>query len=70
MSNLTQLETKQTKKFGVVTRALAGVCHDCSICTFGERHPKTTFGKVMRWHRKWCPAWAAHTKVYGKKPLS
>ncbi|HUU17978.1 MAG TPA: hypothetical protein VMW72_12565 [Sedimentisphaerales bacterium] len=19
---------------------------------------------------KWCPAWAAHTKVYGEKPLS
>jgi hypothetical protein len=25
---------------------------------------------LMTWHRTWCPAWAAHTKVYGLKDLS
>jgi len=37
--------------------------------SIADRKPNSTFGKVMRWHRKWCPAWVAHTKVYGDSPL-
>jgi hypothetical protein len=56
--------------FGVGTKILAGVCHNCGICPYANRKPNTPFEKLMRWHRNWCPAWAAHTKVYGVKNLS
>jgi hypothetical protein len=55
---------------GVTTKVLAGVCHNCGICPFAARKPDSKFAGVMRWHRTWCPAWNAHTKVYGEKPLA
>ena len=57
-------------KSGIVTNILASVCHNCEICPYANRKPDSAFEKLMRWHRKWCPAWAAHRKVYGVKPLS
>ncbi|MHC4792509.1 MAG: hypothetical protein ACYS8Y_13970 [Planctomycetota bacterium] len=62
--------TQEKTEFGIITKMLAGMCHNCGICAYADRKPNSTFGKLMRWHRKWCPAWAAHTKVYGEKPLS
>ena len=62
--------TQEEAHLGIITKMLAGVCHNCGICAYAEKKPNSTFGKLMRWHRKWCPAWAAHTKVYGEKPLS
>ena len=66
------MNTSEQKKdqFGVVTNALAGVCHNCEICPYAAKRPDSAFEKLMRWHRKWCPAWAAHTKVYCVKSLS
>ena len=61
--------TTSADQFSTLTRALAGVCHNCGICSFAEKRPESAFGKLMRWHRGWCPAWAAHTRVYGEKPL-
>ncbi len=58
------------RQFGITTRALARFCHGCGICPYAARRPGTPFEKVMRWHRTWCPAWAAHTKVYGAKALT
>jgi hypothetical protein len=58
-----------TEQFSALTRGLAGVCHHCGICPFAERKPDSAFGRLMRWHRTWCPAWAAHTRVYGVIPL-
>ena len=58
------------KQNGTTTKILAEVCHNCGICPFADKKPNSTFGKVMHWHRTWCPAWAAHTKIYGRKPLS
>jgi hypothetical protein len=58
------------KQNGIPTKILADICHQCGICPFADKKPNSTFGKVMRWHRTWCPAWAAHTKIYGRKPLS
>lgn len=55
---------------GVTTKVLAGICHKCGICPFAARKPDSAFDRVMRWHRTWCPAWNAHTKVYGEKPLA
>jgi hypothetical protein len=57
-------------QFGLVSNALANVCHNCELCPYAAKRPNSIFEKLMRWHRKWCPAWAAHTKVYGVKSLS
>ena len=56
-------------EFSPVTRALANFCHNCEICPFANKKPNSAFERLMRWHRTWCPAWAAHTKVYGLKSL-
>jgi len=67
----TETEQKQLKnQFGTGTRLLATMCHHCNICPHADRRPDSNFGRLMRWHRGWCPAWAAHGKVYGRKPLS
>lgn len=58
------------RQFGITTRALAGFCHNCGICPYANRKPGSPFERLMRWHRTWCPAWGAHTKVYGVKDLS
>jgi len=52
-----------------ISKSLADMCHNCNICTSANKRPNSTYGKIMRWHRQWCPAWAAHTKVYGEKSL-
>ncbi len=57
------------KKYNIVTKGLSNLCHRCEICAYADRKPSSSFGKVMRWHRTWCPAWAAHTMVYGEKSL-
>ena len=58
------------RQYGTGTQVLAGICHKCQVCPYADRKPDSSFGKLMRWHRTWCPAWAAHNKVYGRKPLS
>jgi len=69
------METSENKlqekeQFGLATRAWAGLCHNCGICRFANKKPDSSFGKVMHWHRTWCPGWNSHTKVYGVKSLS
>ena len=66
----TKKSTQEVQQFDLGTRALASVCHNCGICPYANRKSDSAFNKVMRWHRKWCPAWAAHIKAYGEKPLS
>ena len=53
----------------LLTRGLAGFCHNCGICAYANKKKGSAFEKTMRWHRTWCPAWAAHTRVYGPKKL-
>ena len=65
----TENSGQEKKQFAKGTQLLAGMCHNCSMCTYADRRPNSVFGKFMRWHRTWCPAWAAHTKVYGEKTL-
>lgn len=64
------LEMETTTSPGPLTLTLATVCHGCGICARAERKPTSAFGRLMRWHRKWCPAWAAHSRVYGPKLLT
>jgi hypothetical protein len=59
-----------SRQHGMATRALAHVCHSCGICPYAARRPGTPFERLMRWHRTWCPAWSAHTRVYGVKALA
>ena len=66
----TDLSRNDHREFGVMTRALASLCHRCGICASAARRPGSPFGKTMRWHRSWCPAWKAHSKVYGEKQLT
>jgi hypothetical protein len=66
----TENRLQKKPQFGIITRSLAGFCHHCGICSYANRKPNSAFEKVMRWHRTWCPAWAAHSKVYGVKDLS
>ena len=66
----TSRSNERSQEYGAVTRALAGFCHSCSICPYAATKPNTAFERVMRWHRTWCPAWSAHTRVYGLKPLA
>jgi hypothetical protein len=66
----TDNNTQEEKQFGLVTRIIARSCHNCKMCSHIDRKPDSALGKLMRWHRTWCPAWSAHTKVYGEKPLS
>lgn len=56
-------------EFGPATRAWAGLCHSCGICSWASRRPDSSIEKVMRWHRTWCPGWKSHTLVYGEKQL-
>ncbi len=53
-----------------INKLLGSMCHKCGICTYADKKPMSLFGKFMRWHRQWCPAYAAHIKIYGKKDLS
>ena len=65
----TSSSARGDNQFNVLTRALAGFCHRCRICSLASTKPDSGFDKVMRWHRTWCPGWISHTKVYGEKPL-
>ena len=65
----TNYNLKEKKQAGLATGILAAFCHSCRICPYAAQRPDSSFEKLMRWHRKWCPAWAAHTKVYGVKDL-
>ncbi len=64
------MQSAMNAEYGTVTRSLATFCHHCGICAYANKRPGSSFERLMRWHRKWCPAWAAHTKVYGKKHLA
>ena len=57
--------TQARDQYGFVTQLLAGACHKCKICPYADKKPDAAFGRLMRWHRSWCPAWAAHITVFG-----
>ena len=63
-------DTSKNELHGFGTRAWSTLCHNCGICKFANKKPKSSFNKIMVWHRTWCPGWASHTKVYGVKSLS
>jgi hypothetical protein len=65
-----ELNEKTKTQYGITTKILAEVCHKCEICPFADKSLKSFFGKIMRWHRTWCPTWAAFTKIYARKLLS
>ena len=63
-------KSPKDEQSGILTRSWAGLCHHCSICAYANKKQGSSFEKLMRWHRTWCPGWAGHTKVYGVKNLS
>jgi hypothetical protein len=66
----TRTSVRDSRPPGVATRIMAGVCHRCGICPYAAKKPSSNLNTVMRWHRSWCPAWKAHTRVYGEKSLA
>jgi len=64
------VEFLNREDFGFVARKLADWCHDCSLCSYSGKKPDTAFGRLMEWHRGWCPAWAARIRLYGDEELS
>ncbi len=62
--------SQKNEQFGIITRSWAGLCHHCMICAYAHKKQGSSFEKLMRWHRTWCPGWAGHSKVYGVKDLS
>jgi hypothetical protein len=62
------METKTAEK--PWTLPLANFCHQCPVCDRAERRPRSLFGRFMRWHRMWCPAWKAHIEIYGPKSFA
>jgi hypothetical protein len=68
--NTSEYDVRKQEQFGFTTRMLAEMCHNCGICARANKSPNSAFEKLMRWHRTWCPAWAAHTQVYGERTLS
>ena len=64
-----QSTEQNNSQHGFMTKAWAGLCHNCEICQFAHKKQGSNFEKVMRWHRTWCPGWNSHTKVYGLKNL-
>lgn len=62
-------EVKEKGQAGLAVGTLARFCHGCGVCRYAAKRPGSRFERLMRWHRKWCPAWAAHTRVYGVKTL-
>ena len=45
-------------------KILAKRCDNCPICNYARKNPDTTFGKLMKWHGKWCPFWKAWEEIY------
>ena len=37
-------------QFGITTKILACICHDCGICPYANKRPISAFGRLMRWH--------------------
>ena len=48
--------TQNKQDYGMATKAWAKLCHSCGICPYAAKKPGSTFDRVMRWHRTWCPA--------------
>ncbi len=67
---LSDIDSTSGEDFSKTVRTLARICHSCGICPYAASMPDSTLDRVMRWHRSWCPAWRAHSRVYGEKPLA
>jgi len=51
-----------------IKKFLAKHCDNCPLCKHARKNPDTLFGKMMKLHGKFCPAWRAWEKEYGQKP--
>jgi hypothetical protein len=44
-------------------RTMGKICDNCPLCNYARRNPETSFGKVMSWHGKYCPAWKGQQQI-------
>jgi len=61
---------KSPEEFGFYSRQMGNFCHNCGMCSFADKNPGSSFGRLMRWHRTWCPGYREHKRIYGEKDLS
>lgn len=50
-----------------ISKLIAKRCENCPLCRRAREKPDTLFGKVMKFHGKFCPFWRAWEKEYGQK---
>ena len=48
-------------------RTFGRVCDNCPLCNHARKHPETSFGKIMSWHGKYCPAWKAQQEIAAER---
>ena len=51
---ITKDSSHEKDQFGITTKILAGICHNCGICPYAHKRATSVFGRLMRWHRGWC----------------
>ena len=45
--NMNAQTSKADEQHGLVTKALASVCHHCGICPYANKKPDSSFGRLM-----------------------
>ena len=57
------------KRMSFLKRAAAGLCHNCPLCRYGRRSPRSLVGRILhhRFHADHCPFWKAEKEAYGEE---
>jgi hypothetical protein len=58
---------ERSRSMSGIKKMVAKLCDNCPLCSYARNNPESTFGKIMIWHGKFCPAWKAWEDEYGKK---
>mgnify|MGYP001397205639 CR=1 FL=1 len=53
-----------------ISKFLGTLCDACPFCRHARENPQTTFGRIMAWHGKWCPAWKAWEEMEKERQRS
>ena len=48
-------------------RTMGKICDNCPFCNYARNNPETSFGRVMSWHGKYCPAWKAQLEIEAER---
>ncbi len=51
-----------------LSTALKTHCESCGMCRYAEKKPESFIGRIVRWHKTWCPAWKAYQRHLNNAP--